>query len=338
MNSNLSLKRVVAYIIDFLVITVISSALTQITFINPKYEEYKKVSDEYTMIAEKYYTRGSNTTSELKEKTKKLEEKVKEYKESKNEENIQNSSQVFLDYLANYDFEKNNLDELKTKVEDYKNEVTSEEKTDLEKELEEYVTYINEFKSDKDSINELQEKLPDLSYRLLKYGYVYIIGDIIVALLYFGVFNYVTKGQTLGKKVMRIRIVNKEGNDVKLYQYVIRAVILNGIILNAISLIAICFNKSTFNTIYRYASNFDTVLMLTNFLMIMFMRNGRGLHDIIAGTKVIDLKQASSEEVEESKKEVPEAEAKEVKPKVAKKSTSAKKKTTAKRTTKKDGK
>ncbi len=336
MNSNLSFKRVLAYIIDFLVITVISSALTEITFINPKYDEYKKASDEYTMIAEKYYIKRSNNTTELKEKTKKIEEKVKEYKENSTDENILKASESFLDYLINFDFEKNEIDELKTKVEEYKSIVKSEEKTDLEKDLEEYITYINEYKNNNTITSELQEKMPDLSYRLLKYGYVYIIGDIVIALLYFGVFNYVTKGQTLGKKVMRIRIVSNEGKDVKLYQYVIRAIILNGIILNVVSLVAICFNKTTFNTIYRYGSNFDTVLMLTNFLMIMFMKNGRGLHDILAGTKVIDLKNTSEEVIKEPKKEVEEVEKEEVKPTTAKKTTSSKKKNTTKRTAKKD--
>lgn len=253
MKSNLALKRVVAYLIDFLIITLISSALVYLTFLNPKYDEYMKASDEYSALMNDYYDKKINTT-------------------------------------------------------------------------------------------ELTEKAQDISYDLTKTGYVYVIGDIVIAFLYFGVFAYYTKGQTLGKKIMKIRIVSKkEGKDVKLYQYFIRTFILNGIILNIISLIAICFTKKTFMTIYAYGSNFDTILMIVNFLMVMFQVEGRGIHDILAGTKVIDLKSVNIEVKEESevevapKKKTPKKEeVKDAKIVESKKKTT-KKKTTSK-TQKKDAK
>ena len=42
--------------------------------------------------------------------------------------------------------------------------------------------------------------------------------------------------------------------------------------------------------------------MIIIFLMILFWREGRGLHDILAGTKVIDVR--NEEAVEESLEEV----------------------------------
>ena len=39
MTSNVPLKRIVAYIIDYLLITLVSTALVYITFINPRYDE-----------------------------------------------------------------------------------------------------------------------------------------------------------------------------------------------------------------------------------------------------------------------------------------------------------
>lgn len=208
MKSNLALKRVVAYLIDFIIITLISSALTYLTFINPKYEKYEQVSLEYTNLVQDYYDKKIDT-------------------------------------------------------------------------------------------NELANKTMDLSYDLSKSGYVYTIGNIVITFLYFGLFASVTKGQTLGKKIMKVKIVNHKGNEAKWYQYFIRTFILNGIILNIVTLIAICFSKETFYTIYSYGNNFDTILLIINFLMIMFQKEGRGLHDLIAGTKVIDLKEVVEEPVEE---------------------------------------
>ena len=50
MTSNVALKRIIAYLIDYLIITLISSALTYITFINPRYDEYIETSQAYNEI------------------------------------------------------------------------------------------------------------------------------------------------------------------------------------------------------------------------------------------------------------------------------------------------
>ena len=201
LKSNLILKRVGAYLIDIFIVTLISSALAYISFINPKYDEYIKVSEKYNELLEDYY---------------------------------------------------------------------DEELT----------------------IEELTEKTQDMSYDMTKNGYVYIVGEIVIAFLYFGVFAYITKGQTLGKKLLNIKITNnKEGKNLKLYNYFIRVFILNSIILNIITLIAACFKKSTYYNIYSFGANLDTIIILVIFIMVLFRKDGRGLHDILASTKVIDLKE-----------------------------------------------
>ena len=226
MTSNVPLKRIVAYIIDYLLITLVSTALVYITFINPRYDEYLEASKEYNAVAEQYYSK----------------------------------------------------------------EITAKE---------------------------FSEQINDLSYELNSTGYVYTIGNIIIIFLYFGVFVYFTKGQTLGKRIMGIKIVSIKKKDLTFYHYFIRAFILNGVILNLCTLIAICFKESTYLKIYSAASNFDLILMIILFLMILFWKNGRGLHDILAGTKVIDVRDEANLEVVEETKEKDEIEI--IKPKKSRK-------------------
>ena len=116
---------------------------------------------------------------------------------------------------------------------------------------------------------------------------------------------------------MGIKIVSNKGKDLKIYNYFIRAFILNGVILNLCTLIAICFKESTYLKIYSAASNFDLILMIILFLMILFWKNGRGLHDILAGTKVIDVRDEANLEVVEETKEKDEIEI--IKPKKSRK-------------------
>ena len=210
MNNNIILKRIGAYLIDFIVITLISMILTKMSFINPKYDEYVEVTTKYNEILSDYY----------------------------------------------------------------------------EKEID---------------IDELNEEVNEISYEMNKSGYVYLIGDIVVIILYFGVFNYVYKGQTLGKKLMNIQIISNKNKPLKIFNYFIRCIILNGIIMDIITLIAICFSKSTYYDIYRIGSNINMMFQIMIFLSIMFSVSGRGLHDIIAGTKVISTK--DYEEITEDKTE-----------------------------------
>lgn len=147
------------------------------------------------------------------------------------------------------------------------------------------------------TMEEFQKVVEDTSYDMNKNGIVYIACDLVIIVLYFGVCEYLLNGQTLGKKLFNIRVVSSKDKKLNVGNYIIRAVILNGVILDIVNLIALQFSKATYQVITSYASTFNTCLFLIIFVMILFNKEGRGLHDVIAGTKVIDLKQV--EEVKE---------------------------------------
>ena len=67
----MALKRIVAYLIDYLVITLISSALVYLTFINPRYDEYVETSNTYNEVLQNYYS-GEIDANELSEQTREL--------------------------------------------------------------------------------------------------------------------------------------------------------------------------------------------------------------------------------------------------------------------------
>lgn len=215
MNNSLIFKRIGAYLIDLLVITLFSMILTKISFINPRYEEYVEVSTKYNEMLNDYYEKKINIT-------------------------------------------------------------------------------------------EFNSKVSDMSYDMNKSGFVYIIGDIAVIILYFGIYNFASKGKTLGKRIMNLQITSAKDKSLKIYNYLIRCILLNGIIMDIITLIAICFTKETYFEIYSLGSNFNMMLQIIIFLSIMFSVNGRGLHDLITGTKVINTKVSNEEVVKENKEEIKE--------------------------------
>lgn len=152
-----------------------------------------------------------------------------------------------------------------------------------------YANILTNYYDGKINANEFSKQNTEISYDLNKSGYVYIIGNIAITLLYYGVFVYFTKGQTLGKRLMNIKIVSNKDKELKIYNYFIRAIILNGIIGNVITLIAICFSRNTYYQINGIGSDIISILYILIFVTVVI--NGRGLHDYIAGTKIVSTKE-----------------------------------------------
>lgn len=111
--------------------------------------------------------------------------------------------------------------------------------------------------------------------------------QIIVIILYFVVFQFYNKGQTLGKKFMKLRVVSKKG-DLTLNQVAFRSLFNNSIIVNLLMIGSVLFIGRDF---YYYASLgiqiFSVALVLAILFMILFKKDGRGLHDVLADTDVI---------------------------------------------------
>ena len=159
-----------------------------------------------------------------------------------------------------------------------------------EKYNETYEKYI-ELISDLDS-NEYLSFIESKDYKLInydlsKYSISLVCINLIVYILYFGGFQFWNKGQTIGKKIMKIKLVSKKDN-LKLWQCLLRTVILYGILFEVIKVIVITFvsvNKFYFiNNILSVASSF---LFYTVVLCILFRKDGRGLHDILCDTDVV---------------------------------------------------
>lgn len=126
-----------------------------------------------------------------------------------------------------------------------------------------------------------------INYDLSKYSISLVCINLIVYILYFGGFQFWNKGQTIGKKIMKIKLVSKKDN-LKLWQCLLRTVILYGILFEVIKVIVITFvsvNKFYFiNNILSVAISF---LFYTVVLCILFRKDGRGLHDILCDTDVV---------------------------------------------------
>ncbi len=187
------------------------------------------------------------------------------------------------------------------------------------------------------STNNIQDVLKsdginDILYDIARYGVVYTVLDAVIYVAYFVGFQRATGGQTLGKRILKIKVVNKDNNPAKCWQLLVRSLFLYQIIIDIAGAIAINYmakaDYMSFNTII------STVFQLITYTTVIFMAfrdDARGLHDLVAQTMVIDLKEVKEVEEKEEVKEAVFEEVKETK-------TVTKKKTVRKNTKSKSAK
>lgn len=169
-----------------------------------------------------------------------------------------------------------------------------------EKVYEDYLNYV----SDITDINQIQNdtKITDYSYDLAKYGIASSIITLVVTALYFGGFQYLNKGQTLGKNVCKIKVVNNENKAPKFYQILLRSVLINSLLVTLINILAVAFaSKTMYFKIIQYTQLLDTTIICVSFILMMFREDGKGLHDLLAGTKVVFVNSEEVPEIKEAK-------------------------------------
>jgi len=207
----ITLKRVVAYILDVILVGLVTTAISM-SPINPNYDEIASLQIEY-------------------------QEELKEWNEK---------------FLS----------------------TDSESADELSKQLKEYV-----------DVSE------DYVYKVNKLSTVDNIITIVVAFLYFVVLAYFLNGQTLGKKILSLKVVQEDGEKPTILQLTLRFLVLYGTIFSILNLIATgLFNKETFFIVYAVISMLMYALSIAIVATVLIRKDNRGVHDLIAKTKVEERK------------------------------------------------
>ena len=106
-------------------------------------------------------------------------------------------------------------------------------------------------------------------------------------ILYFVVYQLYNKGQTIGKKLMKIKIISTDG-ELFMNQMIFRAFIANFILVDLISFL---FMLTKSKELYFYGTGIfqfiQYIIVIVSVFMIMFRKDGCSIHDKLVHTKVI---------------------------------------------------
>lgn len=112
-----------------------------------------------------------------------------------------------------------------------------------------------------------------------------------VTFIYFGVAAFINNGRTLGKMIMKIKVVPIKGNKLNPGLFILRTLLITSIIPNLISVISIFYlSPNAWYNLTGIISQIQEFFFLIILGFMIFRDDERGLHDLICQTKVIDTK------------------------------------------------
>lgn len=213
------------------------------------------------------------------------------------------SSRINFQYQEYYRT-NNRYNELSNKIDEY-----FEDGRLTEEEYDEIVTNYPDFFDIFDDIvidqniktSEMEEYKTELSKRLVElnneYGYNiqklnirFTIITIVVYILYFGILQYILKGQTIFKRLFKLRVVDNKNpkKRISLVKYIIRSILVCEIILSIIDILVLLLaSKSNYIIFSNVLVNIKYVYEAL-FLVTMIVRDdARSIDDLLLNTKVV---------------------------------------------------
>lgn len=157
----------------------------------------------------------------------------------------------------------------------------------LTKLQEQQTTITNDYVDQKISTSEYISSYSDIYYRMSKANGGMTLLTIFLEVLYFVVYQLYNGGKTIGKKLMKIKVVSNDG-DLTMNQMIFRSFIANSIIFNIIGFALMLFGSKS---VYFYANvvmgAIQYIVIIVSVIMIMSKKNGCAVHDKLVHTTVI---------------------------------------------------
>ena len=242
-------KRLAAYVVDIFIINILATLVASISFINPQYADYTADYETYLELYSQRIEVMDDIDSAYEDQAISAEE---------------------LDNLKNdYTYFGTEFDVLNDKT-----EVTQEDIDGL-----------------KESItNSYNDQFYDINYSLEKNMMIYNVIYIVMIIIYFGLLPIFTNGQTIGKRLLRLKVVTKDGKDAGFVRYTVRSLILYQSVFTIIQMILVgTLSVDNYYMVIDFVTIARDLVYYVILFMVMVRIDGRGLHDFIAGTKVVML-------------------------------------------------
>ena len=136
------------------------------------------------------------------------------------------------------------------------------------------------------------EEYREVNYDLSRYSVSISIISLVVYLAYFVGFQKWNKNQTLGKKMFNLEIVSDNNNKITWMQMLLRETIIYNLLWELLLIISVfVFDYQGYWIVGNILSLIAGLVLWISVFFILFRKDSKGIHDILAKTKVVGKEQ-----------------------------------------------
>ena len=158
---------------------------------------------------------------------------------------------------------------------------------------------INKYEIELNNLNELylEQKIglteyfndiPTITHNIDKSNIGINIINTILIIISFIIIPFINKGQTIGQKILKIKILK---DDIKLEDYVGRAVIINGLgYMFFMFIILYLTNDNIYFILINLLGFFQILVVIINCFMVLYSKNKCGIADKFTNTRIEEIK------------------------------------------------
>lgn len=151
------------------------------------------------------------------------------------------------------------------------------------------VKIVENYTSRKITMQEYVNQLVDINYDIAKQTGIITLVSIAISLLYYVLYVYKNDGQSIGKKMMKIKIQKKDKEkELTMNDLLFRTMILQGTLVSIIGFCTILFlDKDTYLATNSLLNLIQYSILIISFFLVAFTKERQGLHDMVAKTEVV---------------------------------------------------
>lgn len=147
---------------------------------------------------------------------------------------------------------------------------------------------LEQYQKKKIDINTYVNRTVDISYDMARESGLSNIIGIAISILYFVVYQFRCNGQTVGKKLLKIRVVKKDDSNLTMNNMLYRSLIIDSILVD---IIILCLSIFANKDIYFYGvgifQGIQYLVIFVSCLIILSRKDRQGIHDMVANTEVV---------------------------------------------------
>jgi len=153
---------------------------------------------------------------------------------------------------------------------------------------EEAITLQENYMEDKITEEEFIRQYAMITYDADYASVISYIIEVALIVLYFVVFQFYNNGQTIGKKIMGIKIASIDDRELTINDYLYRSIIIDAVLANILVIILVLFMSKNYYFYFSFTLQIiQIILLLVTIFMILFRKDRRGLHDLASHSQVV---------------------------------------------------